>query len=148
MTAAVLQFSDNRMATFVCSFGAANVSTYRITGTKSDLRLEPAYAYAGRITLYHTVNDKPKKQTFAKRDQFAAELTYFSKCLNEGRDPEPSGKEGMADVRIIEALYRSAEIRHPVPVAPMGDLERPSPDQEIQHPPVSEPELVHAESPH
>jgi glucose-fructose oxidoreductase len=148
MTGALLKFPGNRLATFVSSFGAADVSSYRIVGTESDLRVEPAYEYAGRLALYHTVNGKPRKQSFARRDQFAAELTYFSQCINEGRDPEPSGKEGMADVRIIEALYRSAEIGHPVPVASVGDLERPSPEQEIQHPPVSKPELVHAESPH
>ena len=42
------------------------------------------------------------------RDQFAPELLYFSDCIQKDRQPEPSGEEGLADVRVIEALYRSA----------------------------------------
>jgi len=36
-----------------------------------------------------------------KGDQFAPELLYFSECIQKNRQPEPSGWEGLADVRII-----------------------------------------------
>ena len=39
--------------------------------------------------------------------------SYFSDCVLTGREPEPSGREGLADVRIIRALYRSARDRPP-----------------------------------
>src|SRR4030095_159091 len=38
MTGAILRFPDERLATFTCSFGAADVSSYRIVGTKGSLR--------------------------------------------------------------------------------------------------------------
>jgi len=34
---------------------------------------------------------------------------HFSECVRAGKEPRPSGREGLADVRVIEALYRSAE---------------------------------------
>ena len=44
----------------------------------------------------------------------APELMHFSDCVMTGRDPQPSGREGLADVRIIRALYRSARTGRPV----------------------------------
>jgi glucose-fructose oxidoreductase len=147
MASVVMRFPHQRLATFTCSFGAGDLSSYRILGTKGDLLVEPAYDYASRLSHRLTIDGKTRKQTFAKRDQFAAELTYFSGCIREGNDPEPSGAEGLADVRIIEALYRSAKAGQPERIAPIAKPERPSMDQEIHHPPAAEPELVHAESP-
>ena len=43
-------------------------------------------------------------------DQFAPEIKYFSDCILNGREPEPSGEEGMLDVRVIEAVLESARI--------------------------------------
>ena len=43
---AVLRFSNERIASFTASFGAAKVSEFRLAGTKGDLALEPAYDYA------------------------------------------------------------------------------------------------------
>ena len=37
------------------------------------------------------------------------ELVYFSDCILSDRQPEPSGEEGMQDVRIVRAFYRSAQ---------------------------------------
>ena len=48
MTSAILRFPGERLAPFTCSFGAADVASYRIVGTKGDLRVEPAYEYAER----------------------------------------------------------------------------------------------------
>ena len=144
---AILRFPGNRSAVFTCSFGAAKVSSYRVVGTEGDLRVEPGYSYTDKLVHHLTLDGKTKKQTFPKRDQFAAQILYFSDCVLTGREPEPSGLEGAADVRIIEALYRSVAEGKPVTLVPVLKPDRPSMEQEIHRPPVEEPELVHAESP-
>jgi hypothetical protein len=93
------------------------------------------------------IEGKEHKHVFPKRDQFAAEIVYFSKCVCEGKEPEPSGEEGLADVRVIEALLRSAREGRPIKLDPFAKQERPSQAQEIRRPPVSEPKLVHVEAP-
>jgi predicted dehydrogenase len=113
-------------------------------GTKGDVRLEQAYEYVYPIDLFVTVNDESRKQTFRKRDQFAPELEYFSNCILTNRTPEPSGKEGSADVRIIEALYRSAKRRRPVKIEYVRQIQRPSIRQTKRRPAVDKPALVHA----
>jgi predicted dehydrogenase len=146
MSSAVLRFPDGRLAAFTSSFGAADVASYRVVGTKGDVRLDQAYEYVYPIDLHVTVKGKSRKRTFRKRDQFAPELEYFSDCILNNRKPEPSGTEGSADVRIIEALYRSAKSGRPIKIKPVAQTQRPSIKQTKRKPAVEKPELVHAES--
>jgi glucose-fructose oxidoreductase len=143
----LLRFSNERVASFLCSFGSAKVSQYRLVGTKGDLTLEPAFEYASALRHKLTLEGVTKERRFAKRDQFAPELLYFSDCIVQNRDPEPSAQEGLADVRVIRALYRSAETGQPVALAPYAKDERPGLEQEIRRPPIDKPQVVHAEAP-
>ncbi len=144
---ATLRFPNERLASFTASFGAAKVSEYRLAGTKGDLAVEPAYDYARPLKHRLTLEGETRERRFAKRDQFAPELLYFSDCVLQNRAPEPGGDEGLADVRIIRALYRSAESGQPVRLAPFAKRERPSLEQEIRRPPVDKPEVIHARAP-
>lgn len=147
MTGAVLRFPQGKLATIACSFGAADVSSYEVIGTKGTLRIHPAYDYAERLQQKLVIEGTTKKRSFARRDQFGPELLYFSDCILRNRDPEPSGVEGLADVRIIRALYESAESSRPIELDEFDRKRRPRAGQEIRRPPVEEPELVHAKAP-
>ena len=144
---ATLRFADDRMASFACSFGADKVSEYRLCGTKGDLAVEPAYEYAFALRHRLTLEGDLRERRFARRDQFAPELLYFSDCILQNREPEPGADEGLADVRVIRALYRSAETGRPVELPPYEKQERPSLEQEIRRPPVDKPEVIQAPPP-
>jgi glucose-fructose oxidoreductase len=143
----MLRFPNERIAAFTCSFGAADVSEYRIVGTKGDLAVEPAYEYAMALQHRLTLDGEVKERRFAKRDQFAPELLYFSDCVLKSQDPEPSADEGLADVRVIRALYRSAQSGRPVELTPYEKRERQSLEQEIRRPPIDKPQTVHTQAP-
>ena len=143
----VLRFPGERLAAFTCSFGAGKVSTYQVVGTRGDLRLDPAFEYAGTLRHRLSVGEHVEERAFDKRDQFAPELVHFSECVLAGREPEPSGAEGLADVRLIRALYESARTGRPVKPEPVERVRRPDSRQEIHKPPVDKPEVIHAESP-
>ena len=113
-TAATLRFGDNQLATFVTSFNASDVAAYRIVGTKGHLHADPAYEYAEGLEYKLTIDGNTRRKTFGKRDQFAPELLHFSDCILNDTQPEPSGAEGLQDVRIVEALYESARRQRPV----------------------------------
>ena len=141
--AATMRFKDERLASFVCSFGAADRSTYSITGTKGSVTMDPAYEYAEGLSYTLRSGGKERKKKFGKSDQFAPELLYFSDCILEDREPEPSGEEGLADVRIIEAMLQSIPRGEPVRLDLRQRNERPGLEQEIRSPPVPrEPKLV------
>jgi predicted dehydrogenase len=131
----------------VCSFGATDVSVYEVVGTKGRLRLDPAYEYVGELKQHVTIDGKTRERSFPMRDQFAPELLYFSECILTGQDPEPSGEEGFNDIRIIEALYRSAEMGRPVTLKELATRPRPTSEQIVKRPPVKKPPLVHVQSP-
>ncbi len=145
---AVLRFPGARLATFTCSFGASDVAEYRIVGTRGDLRVEPAYEHAEGLKHHLTIGGRGTTRSFPHRDQFAAELLYFSDCIRKDREPEPSGREGLADIRVLQAIRQSARTGTRVALAPFRKTPRPTPDQEITRPPSRKPPLVHARSPH
>jgi glucose-fructose oxidoreductase len=147
ITSAMMLFPDNRIASYTCSFDSADVASYSVIGTQGKLRLDMAYEYAAEIFMEVALGEKKQQRTYEKRDQFGAELVYFSECVLKDRKPEPSGEEGLADVRIIRAIYESARTGRPVKIAPKGRRTRPSRRQEISRPPVKEPKLVNTEAP-
>ncbi len=145
-TGAVLRFEKERLATFTTSFNAADVGAYRVVGTKGDIRVDPAYEYAEGLAYELRVDGKTTRRRVGKRDQFASELLYFSDCIRKNREPEPSGVEGMQDVRIVEALYRSARTGRAVPIPPLRKRARPTPKQRIVRPGVRKPKTVKVKS--
>jgi predicted dehydrogenase len=147
MTGAMMRFPHERLATFTCSFGSADVSHYDLVGTKGELRFENAYEYQGELRCVTTIDGKTTEKTFKPGDQFAPELIYFSDCIIQDRAPEPSGNEGLADVRVINAIYESAEIGQAVRIEPVPKKRRPDETMQIKRPPVREPELVGAAAP-
>jgi len=146
-TGAVLRFDGERLATFVTSFNAHDVAAYRIVGTKGQLHVNPAYEYAGGLAYELTANGKTKRHRIGKRDQFAPELLYFSDCIVKNRNPEPSGEEGLQDVRIVQALYESAETGKVMQIPAFSRRARPSGKQRITRPGISKPALIKVESP-
>ena len=145
-TAAILRFDGGRVASFVTSFNAADVASYRTVGTKGQLRVDPAYEYAEGLGYELTIGEKTTRKRIGKRDQFAPELLYFSDCIQRNREPEPSGEEGLQDVRIVQALYESAETGKAIELPPYRDRRYPSGDQRITRPGVKKPKTVKAKS--
>ena len=147
MTSVIMRFPHDRLGVFTCSFGAADSSRYTLVGTKGVLTADPAYDYT--IALQHrlTIGGKTTTRKFAKRDQFAAELTYFSDCILKNKEPEPSGLEGLADVRIVRAAYESARTGKAIQLQALPPKRRPTSQQEIRRKPHGKPETVKVKSP-
>src|SRR5436190_3154760 len=81
MTSVTLKFPGERLATFTASFGAADIGRYTLVGSKGVLTADPAYGYSDKIRLLITIDEKTRVRNFPKRDQFAAEVEYFSECI-------------------------------------------------------------------
>jgi predicted dehydrogenase len=145
-TAATLRFGNEQVATFITSFNAADVASYRIVGTRGHLHADPAYEYAEGLEYTLTIDGKTTRKKIGKRDQFAPELLYFSDCVLSDRAPEPSGEEGMQDVKIVEALYESAKSGQPIAVRPFTKRTRPTGRQRITRPGVRKPSLIKVQS--
>jgi predicted dehydrogenase len=147
MATGVLRFPGDRLAVFTCSFGAGPADSYQVVGTKGELWLQPAFDYHVKPTMTLKVDGKKKRTTFDKVDQFGGEIEYFSRCILQNQEPEPSGYEGMADLRIVEALLQSMRSHQPVKLGPYEKRSRPGEQQEMKKSPVKpEEDLVDAQS--
>ena len=146
--AVTLRFPLDRVAQFTCSFGAHDRAHYQVIGTDGFLTLDNAYEYAAEgMTLQVVGKHGAKTRTFPRRDQIAAEIEYFARCIREDHDPEPSGWEGLADVRILQAIQASARFGRAVPIDPVPRPRRPDIGQEIRIPAHELPPLVDVEQP-
>jgi glucose-fructose oxidoreductase len=144
---ATLRFSRNRLASFLCGFGESKVSEYRVICTEGVLKMDPAFTWQGDIEQTISQKEKAKTKTFKHRDQIAAELVYFSNCILKNKKPEPSGREGFLDVRIIDALRTSYTEHRTVNIEPLTKKRRPRPSQSIKRKPAKKPKPVKADPP-
>ncbi len=145
--AVILRFPRARLASFIASFGAADSARCELVGTTGSLRLEPAFHHASELVLELQTGKRTRRRTFKKRDQVAAEIEYFSECVQNGREPEPSGMEGLADVRIIHAIEAAISRGGVVEIEPVKAEPRPSMRQERRIAPHPKPKTVHVEAP-
>ncbi|HEX4452184.1 MAG TPA: Gfo/Idh/MocA family oxidoreductase [Kofleriaceae bacterium] len=120
-----MRFPNERVAQFTCSFGAHARAHYEVIGTDGFLELDHAYEYGSSIQMHVEGVHGPRLRTFEQRDQIAGEVEYFARCIREDKAPEPGGYEGLADVRIIQAIMSSARFGRAVPIEPLERRSRP-----------------------
>lgn len=143
----ILRFPQDRLASFLCGFGETKISEYRVIGAKGLLEMNPAYTWNEDLKQKITVEGQVKaKQTYKHRGQVAAEISYFCKCLADGTEPEPSGREGLLDVMIMEALRRSYQRGKAVQLR-LPSEPRPKPAQSIKRKAAKKPKPVKASPP-
>jgi predicted dehydrogenase len=96
------------------SFGSALASFVQVHGEKGWASLSPAFAFEEERRL----QGKIEKQWFAKEysaiDEFALEIDAFASSIRGDSAPEPDGVQGLRDLSIIEAIYRSASTERTV----------------------------------
>lgn len=144
---AIMKFPKDRTASFTCSFGAADRSQFEIVGTKGSIVGDPIYELAEGLSYTVRIGEKTRRKEFEKSDQFAPELLYFSDCVLEGKDPQPDGEEGLADVRVIKAIMQSVESGRWVQLDLPHRRRRPELRREIRRPGIQPPPMVNAASP-
>jgi glucose-fructose oxidoreductase len=143
---ALLRFPGDRLAQLTCSFGAYGRSEYRVVGTKGTLALSPAFNMKD-LALETEVAGKTRTKTFKRRDQVAPELEHFAACIRADRDPEPSGREGLADLKVIEAIEASARSGRRVKVERVFPERRPTLRQARRRPPHGRVATVNVQPP-
>ena len=82
----------------------------RLTGDKGWFDMEPATSYGGH-RMRTRIGDREEQVTPPPGpavNQFVGQLDHMSECAMTGREPIVAGEEGLRDMRLIEAIYRSA----------------------------------------
>jgi glucose-fructose oxidoreductase len=83
----------------------------RLTGDKGWIDMEPATSYSGQRMRTRQGWDEEKAvqpPAGSAANQFVGQLDHMAECVLTGREPIVPGEEGLRDLRIMEAIYRSA----------------------------------------
>jgi predicted dehydrogenase len=99
------------------SFSAVAASFLQVHGEHGWAALNPAFPFDEERRLFGKLRGKWFEQRFKVIDEFALELDAFADCIRRRRNPEADGMEGLRDLAVIEAIYRSSEQGVPVPVS-------------------------------
>jgi predicted dehydrogenase len=104
-----LEFRSGLILQGTAAYSAAFSSFVHVHGEKGWAELAPAFAFEEERRLSGKIAGKWFAKTFKPIDEFALELDYFSRCIREGRRPEPDGEQGLRDIVIIDAIYQAAK---------------------------------------
>ncbi|MFC4845056.1 Gfo/Idh/MocA family protein [Hephaestia sp. GCM10023244] len=97
---------------------SANQNHVLLLGDKARIEMEPATGYAGhRLWVGNRRDTEITPRPGPGKTQWAGQLDHLAHCVIEDREPIVSGEEGLRDMRIIEAIYRSARERTRVVLA-------------------------------
>ena len=109
-----MRFPSGIIANCVSSYSSAH-NGYRVIGTQGWIDMEPATQYSGQTMMIRKDGvTAPRSLPAPAKNQFAAQLDHLPECIANGTAPIVAGEEGLADLRVIEAIYRSAAEHHSV----------------------------------
>jgi predicted dehydrogenase len=106
-----LDFASGLILQGTAAYSSVFSSFVHVHGEKGWAALSPAFAFEEERRLSGKISGKWFENAFEPIDEFALELDAFSKCIREGRKPEPDGVQGLRDLVIIDAIYRAAKKR-------------------------------------
>ncbi|WP_242123808.1 Gfo/Idh/MocA family oxidoreductase [Sphingobium sp. Sx8-8] len=110
----MLRFPSGIIANCISSY-SSNHNGYRVIGTQGWIDMEPATPYAGQaMSIRKDGVTAPRTLPTTGKNQFAGQLDHLAECIIDGTTPIVAGEEGMADLRVIEAIYRSATERREI----------------------------------
>jgi len=144
---AIMRFPGERVANFTCSFGAASSDSSYLVGAEGWLRLSPGFDFGQQKRLALSIGGSFEEEAFPRCNEFGGELAYFADCILNNTDPEPDGREGLADVRIVDAMLESIRTQKPVALAPFEKKTRPDESMKRELPPVPFAKLFRAAKP-
>jgi predicted dehydrogenase len=120
-----LRFPSGALAQIACSYGAYDSKRYRMMCADGWVEADPGNPYHG-IRLTTGRKGETETQTIKEEivmpesDQFQTEMDAFSTAiLTKTANPLPP-EEGLRDLRLIQAIYRSAETNLPVRLTEAG----------------------------
>jgi xylose dehydrogenase (NAD/NADP) len=106
---ATLAFPEGRLAVVDASFDVAGPQRYEVAGDRGCIVVEPAFVPgSGPVQLAIVTGGERRVEEVPGADQYALEADHFARCVRAGRLLPPA-EDGVAQAKVIEALFQSAE---------------------------------------
>lgn len=115
------RFPSGAVAQLVTSYDSAGINFAEVRGTEGVLKMDPATSYSGQKMW----TEGRGGREFSPGDpevQFARQLDHFTDAIRTGSPIRTPGEMGLRDLRLMEAIYASAERGQTVKLAPDGRM--------------------------
>ena len=113
--AALLRFPGERLAVIDSSFEIGSGGKYEVSGPNGSVRVDRAFTPGDTDVTVRVATGNTQEEVIAGTNQYAREIDHFVRSVRAGRLLAPA-EDGVANTRVIEALYRSAQEGRAVPV--------------------------------
>jgi predicted dehydrogenase len=116
-----LRFPSGLVASCSSGFAAHRSSFARMEGAESWAQLSPSFGYSGLKLQYNKLlegHGTDLEPSINEKDQFALEMDHMALCVMRNQQPHTPGEEGLQDIKIIEAIYESANSSRTVKLSP------------------------------
>lgn len=100
----ILEFPDGLRANCVTSFGMS-MGRFIVTAADGHFRMEPFQSYRG---LQGYASDGTKFSDEVKSQQ-AVQMDNDARAIKENKEAIAPGEEGLADIKVVEAIFKSAK---------------------------------------
>jgi predicted dehydrogenase len=108
MIAFELEFPSGVLGSCMSMY-SANQNHILLVGDKGRIEMEPATGYQGnRLWVGRERENEITPPPGPGATQWAGQLDHMAQCILQDREPIVAGEEGLRDIRLIEAIYRSA----------------------------------------
>lgn len=100
----LMKFPSGKTANCLTTYGFNGVNHFAATAEKGRFGIDAAYGYSGQKGW---TSRAEQPLTFPATDHFVTQMDAFSKAILTNQPFEPSGVEGLRDLLVVEAIYRS-----------------------------------------
>ena len=118
-----LRFPGGLIAQCGSSYGTHESKFLRLSGSLGWAEMNPAFQYDGlklRLGTVEAGRNTVTEPSIEAGNQFTHEIDHMARCVIEGTEPHTPGEEGLQDMRVMEAIYRSAETGRSVRLDPLA----------------------------
>ena len=104
-----MKFPSGIVANCTTTYGASMPGTFTVYGSKGMLRMDAAFGYQGQHLTAKIQGEPPVDDQSTERDpaHFPRQADHLAECAARNTEPKTPGEEGLRDMKLIEAIYRS-----------------------------------------
>jgi predicted dehydrogenase len=104
-----MKFPSGAVASCTTTYGASMPGTYTVFGSKGTLRLDAAFPYQGQHLTASLQGQAPIDERSSEQDpaHFPRVADHLAECVFQNKEVRASGEEGLRDMKLIEAIYKS-----------------------------------------
>jgi glucose-fructose oxidoreductase len=109
------------VAQLATSYDSSGTNFAHVRGTTGALIMDPATSYSGQKLSLEGPNGRDLKPGDPSV-QFARQIDHFVDAIRDGTPIRTPGEMGLRDLRLIEAIYASAQAGRTIRLNPDGTM--------------------------